>query len=174
LGRRSARAAIAKRGEVTFNLLEKNRMKSILTIVLFSIGLFAFAGTARAEKHKHVDGDAAVAGKLKTNGTHQVHADGSYTHHAEIKDGKIVGWKIKHASKGEMKVKIYKSAKKLASVDGSDNGAQPTGILDGVIGFVADVAGQAADAAVAVVWTSAQNVAVSLLNQALDYVAPQP
>jgi hypothetical protein len=93
-----------------------------LLVLVVGLSMFAVIGAAAAAPkatHVHHDGKALLGAKLKTNGTHQIHKRGDYTAHAEVKDGKVAGFHVKHPKKGDVATKKYKTNKKLAEIDGT-------------------------------------------------------
>ena len=68
----------------------------------------------KAKKHKHENGKDLVGEKIKKNGSHKVKDHGKHAVFADVRDGKIAGMKVKHADKGEVPVKKYKTTKKMA------------------------------------------------------------
>ncbi|MEO7921966.1 MAG: CHAT domain-containing protein [Thermoanaerobaculia bacterium] len=68
----------------------------------------------RAKKQEHKNGKQLVGEKIKTNGHHVIHKKGDYETAVEVKNGKIAGVHVKHAKKGDVPVKKYKSTKKMA------------------------------------------------------------
>jgi hypothetical protein len=87
----------------------------MLTIgtLLFAFG--AFAGNGKP--HHHTSGKALLGERLKTNGTHQLAKKGKHTASAEVRNGKIAAFHVKHETKGEIATKKVKTHKKM--------GAQP-------------------------------------------------
>ena len=81
-------------------------------------------GQEGKKAHNHHDGKQLVGekvkqeGRHKTNGTHQIHKNGEYTVHAEVKDGKIAKMHVKHSKKGDIAVKKYKTNKDMAKESG--------------------------------------------------------
>jgi hypothetical protein len=65
-------------------------------------------------KAKHLNGKQLVGEKIKTNGNHVVDKKGEITASVVVKDGKIAGLHAKHAQKGELMVKKYKTNMKMA------------------------------------------------------------
>jgi len=100
---------------------------------VIAIGLFVVVGAALAapKKTNHHDGKQMLGEKLKTNGTHVLEKKGNYTISADVKGGKVSAVHVKHAKKGDIPVKKYKSSKKLASID---PGQSPTLPAQEVIG----------------------------------------
>ncbi|MEK6243835.1 MAG: hypothetical protein AABM33_04965 [Pseudomonadota bacterium] len=68
----------------------------------------------KVKQHKHKNGKDLVADKIKKNGRHQFDVHGKHTAHVDVKDGKITGVSVKHAEKGNVPVKKYKTKKKMA------------------------------------------------------------
>jgi hypothetical protein len=96
----------------------------MLTFAMFVFASVAYAGPAKKTQH-HNSGHALVGERLKTNGTHQLDKKGKHTVSAEVKNGKIAAFHVKHETKGEISVKKYKSKTKVASADVSDPGVMP-------------------------------------------------
>ena len=95
-----------------------NLTRRTLTAGLAITGLFGFTEIAIAKgKPNHHDGAKLLGGKIKTNGQHVIDKNGPHTVSLEVKDGKIAGMHVKHASKGELPVKKYKSKKKMAQAE---------------------------------------------------------
>jgi hypothetical protein len=105
----------------------KHRVPRLLTALVFMLGLFVVIGGAIAapKKTTHRDGKQLLGEKIKTKGSHVIDKKGDYTASVDVKDGKVAGMKVKHAKKGDVAVKKYKSKKKLAQVDGPASPAQP-------------------------------------------------
>ena len=94
-----------------------NRIKHLLTAIVVIVGLFALGDAAiAAAKAKHHNGKDLLGEKIKTNGSHVLDKKGNYTASVEVKDGKIAGVHVKHAKKGDVPVKKYKTNKKMAEV----------------------------------------------------------
>jgi hypothetical protein len=99
--------------------MNMNRIQRLLTAIVVVLGLFALADAAvAAAKANHHNGQQLLGENIKTNGHHVIHKKGDYTTSVEVKDGKVVGVHVKHAKKGEVPVKKYKTNKKLAQADG--------------------------------------------------------
>jgi len=64
--------------------------------------------------HNHHNGKDLLGNKIKANGRHDIETKGNVTASVEVRDGKIAGLHAKHASKGELPVKKYKTNKKMA------------------------------------------------------------
>ena len=66
------------------------------------------------KKHHHNNGKDKLGDKIKQNGNHVIDKKGDHTVAVDVKDGKIAGMKVKHAKKGDVAVKKYKTNKKMA------------------------------------------------------------
>ena len=84
------------------------------------------------KQHKHHDGKSLLGDKVKTNGHHVFHQNGKFTAAADVTNGKIAGLKVKHADKGDVPVKKYKTTKKMAELPSS--GFLPLMPLGGIFG----------------------------------------
>lgn len=69
-------------------------------------------------KANHKNGKQLLGEKLKKNGKHVLEKKGANTASVEVKDGKIMGVKVKHDTKGDVAVIKYKTSKKMAHVEG--------------------------------------------------------
>ncbi len=78
---------------------------------------------AQHKKAHHQNGKQLLGDKIKTNGHHQIDQKGNVTASVEVKDGKIAGLHAKHAQKGDLPVKKYKTSQKLAQADEFNGGA---------------------------------------------------
>lgn len=97
--------------------MNMNRIFLTATVVIF--GLFALGDTAvAAAKANHHDGKQLLGANLKTNGNHVIDHKGDYTTSVEVKNGKVAGMHVKHAKKGDIAVKKYKTNKKMAQAGG--------------------------------------------------------
>src|ERR1700722_4110747 len=92
-----------------------------LAMFVFVVGAFA----AQVKAHHHNSGHALIASKLKTNGTHQLEKKGKHSVSAEVRNGKIANFHVKHDTKGDIAVKKYKTNKKMASLDLPEPSAMP-------------------------------------------------
>lgn len=80
----------------------------------------------KGEQHKkahHQNGKQLLGDKIKTNGHHVIDQKENVTASVEVKDGKIAGLHAKHAQKGDLPVKKYKTSQKLAQADEFQGGA---------------------------------------------------
>ena len=98
-----------------------NRTKRSLVTVVALLWIFSLAGAALAapkdkakKAHHHNNGQQLLGEKIKSNGHHVIHKKGDYTTSVEVKDGKVAGVHVKHAKKGDVPVKKYKTNKKMA------------------------------------------------------------
>jgi len=81
----------------------------------------------KAKKQKHENGKALVGDKIKKNGKHEFHKHGKHTAFVDVQDGKIRGVSVKHAEKGDVPVKKYKTNKKMA--DATAGGILPVNLM---------------------------------------------
>ena len=98
-----------------------NRTKRLLTAIVVVLGMFGLADAALAAgkgKHHHQNGKQQIGEKIKTNGQHVIHKKGAHTVSVDVKDGKIAGMHVKHAKKGDVPVKKYKTDKKMVRAGG--------------------------------------------------------
>ena len=98
-----------------------NRRQHLLSAVFVTLGIFALADDAVAApkaKHHHQDGKQLVGEKIKKNGNHVIHQKGPHTVSVDVKDGKIAGLHVKHAKKGDLPVKKYKTTTKMVQSGG--------------------------------------------------------
>ena len=68
------------------------------------------------KQHKHVNGKDLLGEKIRTNGQHKLQEHGKHTAYVDVRNGKIIGVKVKHADKGDVPVKKYKTNKKMADL----------------------------------------------------------
>jgi hypothetical protein len=134
--------------------LEMKSKLLLLPLVVAAAGLFGFEGASYAAKPEgkaahenkpahqekadhqngqqkkkahHQNGKQLLGDKIKTNGHHVIAQKGDITASVEVKNGKIAGLQAKHAKKGDLPVKKYKTSQKMAAADP----------LPGAPGFVA-------------------------------------
>jgi uncharacterized protein with FMN-binding domain len=99
--------------------MNMSRIERLLTASVVIFGLFALGDAAvAAPKANHHNGQQLLGANLKTNGHHVIHKKGNYTASVEVKDGKVAGVHVKHAKKGDVPVKKYKTDKKMAQAGG--------------------------------------------------------
>jgi hypothetical protein len=97
--------------------MDMNNAQRLLGTV--AAGLLTFAGTAVAENGRdHHDGKAMLGERSKTAGHHEIHKKGNHTVSVEMRNGKVAGVHVKHAKKGDVPVKKYKTNKKMAEAGG--------------------------------------------------------
>ena len=70
------------------------------------------------KKHHHNNGKDKLGEKIKQNGSHVIDKKGDATVAMDVKDNKIAGMKVKHAKKGDLAVKKYKTKQKMAQTGG--------------------------------------------------------
>ena len=101
-----------------------NRTRRLITASVATFGALALSGGVIAapkekkEKHHHQNGKQLLGEKIKKNGRHEIDKKGEHTVSVETKGGKIAGLHVKHAKKGELPVKKYKTEKKMAQTYG--------------------------------------------------------
>ena len=81
----------------------------------------------KVKEHKHHNGKDLVGEKIKKDGKHQFHKNGKHTAFVNVKDGKITGVTVSHSEKGNVRVKKYKTTKKMA--DQSAGGMQRVSLV---------------------------------------------
>jgi hypothetical protein len=95
------------------------RTQRFLTAIVVILGMFALVDAAvAAAKATHHNGQQLLGEKIKSNGNHAIHKNGDYTASVEVKNGKVAGVHVKHAKKGDVPVKKYKTSKKMAQAGG--------------------------------------------------------
>lgn len=119
-------------------MIRKHRLLSSLIV---ATGLLVFAGATLAAKPEgkpdngkhqnvhqkkahHQNGKQLLGEKIKTNGRHAIEQKGEVTALVDVKDGKIVGLHARHAKKGELPVRKYKSSQKMVRADGLQGAAR--------------------------------------------------
>ena len=96
-----------------------NRTRRLVTACLALSGLAGIAEIGFAKgKRAHHNGAKLVKDKLKTNGHHEIDRNGPHAVSVDVQDGKIAAFHVKHATKGELPVKKYKTKQKMARADG--------------------------------------------------------
>jgi len=81
----------------------------------------------KVKQHKHHNGKDLVGDKIKKNGKHALQQNGKHTAYVDVKQGKIAGVSVKHADKGDVPVKKYKTTKKMA--EAPIGGIQPVSLV---------------------------------------------
>jgi hypothetical protein len=81
----------------------------------------------KPKKAKHQNGKNLVGDKVKKNGKHKFHEHGKHAAYVDVQDGKIRGVNVKHAEKGDVPVKKYKTNKQMA--DASSGGVMPVNLI---------------------------------------------
>lgn len=71
-------------------------------------------GQDKPKRAKHHDGKSLVGDKVKKDGRHKIHDHGKHSASIDVKQGKVAGVKVRHAEKGDVPVKKYKTNKKMA------------------------------------------------------------
>lgn len=84
----------------------------------------------KPKKAKHQNGKQLAGEKLKKNGKHELHKNGKHTAFIDVQDGKIRGVNVKHAEKGDVPVKKYKTKQKPPNVaEAPASGMQPVSFI---------------------------------------------
>jgi predicted cation transporter len=90
------------------------RIHHVLAAVVAVTGLAFVADSVVAKgKHQHHNGHQLLGDKIKKDGTHTLHKNGDYEATVQVTKGKVAGVKVKHAKKGDVPVKKYKTTKKM-------------------------------------------------------------
>lgn len=98
-----------------------NRTRRLVIACFAILGIFTLVDGAVAApkaKHHHQNGKQLLGEKIKHNGNHVINKKGDHTVSVDVKNGKIAAFHVKHAKKGELPVKKYKTEKKMARADG--------------------------------------------------------
>ena len=83
----------------------------------------------KAKKQHHKNGKSLVGDKIKKNGKHELEKHGKHTAYVDVQDGKIRGVTVKHADKGDVPVKKYKTNKKPPQMAQNASGVQPVNFI---------------------------------------------
>ena len=84
----------------------------------------------KPKKAKHQNGKQLAGDKVKKNGKHELHKNGKHTAFIDVQDGKIRAVNVKHADKGDVPVKKYKTKRKPPNVAGGPAaGIQPVSLI---------------------------------------------
>lgn len=107
-----------------------SRIVRHLTIAASALALFAIdaaalaqprdrgVGQEKGKHHVHRDGKSLLGDKIKKNGRQELDKHGKFTAWADVRGGKIAGVSVKHADKGDVAVKKYKTNQKMAEITG--------------------------------------------------------
>ena len=98
-----------------------NRTRRLIATSVAALGAFALIGgviAAPKAKHHNKNGKQLLGEKVKKNGKHQLDKKGDNTVSVDVKDGKIAALQVKHAKKGDLPVKKYKTSNKMAHAYG--------------------------------------------------------
>jgi hypothetical protein len=99
--------------------MNMKRIRRLFTAIVVFLGMSALADRAvAADKAEHHNGQQLLGEKIKTDGHHVVDKKGDYTTSVDVKDGKVAGVHVKHAKKGDVPVKKYKTNKNMAQAAG--------------------------------------------------------
>jgi hypothetical protein len=97
--------------------MNRNRLRHgaiALFATLAMLPLSHNAALAATAKKEHHDAQKLLGDKAKKDGNHVVDKKGPYTVSFDTKGGKIADAHVRHATKGEIPVKKYKTNKKMA------------------------------------------------------------
>jgi hypothetical protein len=111
-------ARVSNRSQLEIDM-NRNRVLAAVAVVFSLLAMGNVASATAAKKQNHHDGHRQVAGKLKTDGHHDIDKKGHYTASVESKGGKIAAFHVAHDTKGQIPVKKYKTNKKMAQANGS-------------------------------------------------------
>jgi hypothetical protein len=143
--------------------------------VLALVASVAFVGTACA-KHNHNSGPQLLAGRLNTDGKHEIHKVGEHTVHVHVQNKKVAGVSVTHRTKGNVAVKKYKTNRKMAQGGDLDVPAEATGRLIQPAGYqLAQTAGvyigySFTDGVDEYIYWFPADIVVDPLTGAVDYV----
>jgi hypothetical protein len=87
---------------------------ALCTLAFLALGSVAVAVPVKAQHHH--DARALVADKLKQDGHHELERRGKVATSIEVKGGKIAAFHAKHAEKGELAVRKYKTRRKVVQM----------------------------------------------------------
>jgi len=100
--------------------MNMKRIQRLLTAIVVVLGLFALVLPAVAmNKADHHNGKQLLGENIKSDGNHVIDKKGAYTASVEVKEGKVAGLHVKHAKKGDVPVKKYKTNKNMAEASGN-------------------------------------------------------
>jgi hypothetical protein len=84
----------------------------------------------KPKKAKHQNGKQLAGDKLKKDGKHELHKNGKHTAYIDVKGGKVAGVSVKHADKGDVPVKKYKTTKNpMTTASASSSGFQAVAFI---------------------------------------------
>jgi hypothetical protein len=95
----------------------------MMSLAMVAFVVNAFAGGKKPQHHN--SGHSLIADKLKSDGNHPIDRKGKHAISADVKNGKIAAFHVRHDTKGEIAVKKYKSKKKVAALEGQDPDTMP-------------------------------------------------
>jgi hypothetical protein len=93
--------------------LSRHRLVTAIVVgfAMFALVVGSAVAAGKGKQHHH-NGKQMLGQKLKSNGSQPLDKKGKNTITADVKDGKIAGVHVKHATKGDVPVKKYKSKSK--------------------------------------------------------------
>jgi len=90
------------------------RIHHVLAAFVAVTGLAFVADSVVAKgKHNHHNGQKLLGDNIKKDRIHKLHKNGDYQATVQVTKGKVAGVKVKHAKKGDVPVKKYKTTKKM-------------------------------------------------------------
>jgi hypothetical protein len=97
-----------------------NRLQAFTTLLAVAgLLVFSHVAWAAATKRNHHDAKQLLGAKVNRDGNHVVDKKGPYTVSFDTKGGKIADAHVRHATKGEVPVKKYKTNKKMVMTGAS-------------------------------------------------------
>jgi hypothetical protein len=100
-----------------------NHIRHFVPVIaaVFALSVVGNTVIAAASKvHHHHDMKQLLGEKAKQDGRHEIDHKGKYTTSVEVKGGKIAALHVKHAEKGEIPVKKYKTHRKMVQTGGGN------------------------------------------------------
>lgn len=90
------------------------QINQVLAAFVAVTGLAFVADSVVAKgKHDHHNGHQLLGDNINKDGTHKLHKKGAYEASVQVSNGKVTGVKVKHATKGDVPVRKYKTTKKM-------------------------------------------------------------
>jgi hypothetical protein len=97
--------------------MENTRLRQVAIVEVVTLAVLLLSqhsAMAAAVKRNHHDAKQLLGDKVNKDGNHVIDKKGPYTVSFDTKGGKIAAAHVRHASKGEIPVKKYKTNKKMA------------------------------------------------------------
>jgi hypothetical protein len=96
--------------------MKTNCLGQIAATLLVTLTMLPLSQAAPTGKKDHHDAKQLLGDKVKNDGNHVIDKKGPYTVSFDTKGGKIADAHVRHATKGEIPVKKYKTNKKMAAM----------------------------------------------------------